>query len=596
MLYNYDQMERAELERNYSPRERANTSLGLPFFDDFSRYSLPTSDPDIPVEWQRWVDASVYVNDHFPIDPPTIGVATFDGLKGNGYPYVFNNPDAWGPADTLTSCPIDLGGLSADDDVHLSFFFQPEGRGNFPDVNDTFHLDFFRASDGVWIEMWSVAGSELLPFEQVIIPIWSDSLQVNFFDDEFQFRFRNFSTLSGNMDHWHLDYVYLDSGIDPDNLEFIELAIMDPETTMLQDYTSMPWKHFIANPSSFMKADNEILMERVLGPDPMNFESGFRVEYESTVWDNPNSFVNTNGVGIIETTIESEDFVFDTSVNDTCAVFKVKHYHEIADETQQNDTTSFEQEFTNFYAYDDGSAERAYALNEPGSRLAVRYRSEEPDSLIGLFVHFTPFRNNNEEELFIIRAWGDGGGQPGSELAPNFAFQTPNYYEQGYNIFAYYEYDQPMAVDGTFYVGWSQDSDVHINVGNDKNTNKNPENLFYQLGVANPWEQSAISGSVMVRPVLQAGKTNVWNSISELGESEFNFYPNPASEAINIFPVDFNRNFDLTVYDLSGRIVLSSESMIGQVRISVADLPYGVYVVELEHDGQLATRHKFIKQ
>ena len=596
LLFNYDQIERSKLERNHAPRERVNTTLELPFFDDFSRFSLPTSDPDVPVEWQRWEDASVYVNDHFPIEPPTIGVATFDGLNGNGYPYNFNAPDAWGPADTLTSCPIDLGSFSAEDDVYLTFFFQPEGRGNFPDENDTFHLEFYRASDGVWIETWSVGGSELLSFEQVFVPIWNDSLQVDFFDDEFQFRFRNYSTLSGNMDHWHLDYVYMDAGINPETLDFNELAIMDPEVTMLQDYTAMPWEHFISNPASFMKVDNEILLERVLGSTPINFESGFRVEYEGTVWDNPNSFVNTNGLGIIETTIESSDFVFDDSVNDTCAVFNVKHYHEIADGTQQNDTTSFDQIFTNYYAYDDGSAERAYALNVPGSRLAMRFRSEEPDSLIGLFVHFTPFRNNNEDELFILRARGDGGGEPGDELAENYAFQSPNYYNDGYNKFAYYEYDNPMAVDGAFYVGWSQDSDVHLNVGNDKNTNENPENLFYQLGIANPWTQSTISGSLMIRPVLQAGKTNVWNSISELNESEFSLYPNPTTDVLNIYPVNLTREYDLSLFDLSGREVKRQNSQMGQTRFVVSDLPSGAYLVEVSHEGLLPKRHQFIKQ
>lgn len=596
LLYNYSQMERAEIERAFAPRARASSSLELPFFDDFSRYSLPTNDPDIPVEWQRWEDASVYVNDHFPVEPPTIGVATFDGLKGNGYPYNFNNPDAWGPADTLTSCPIDLSNNNSDDDVWLTFFYQPEGLGNDPDPNDSFHLDFFRASDQSWIEVWSVEGAELHDFEQVFIALHEDSVQgVNYFQNGFQFRFRNYSTLSGNMDHWHLDYVFMDEGIDPGTLDFVELAVMDPENTLLQDYTAMPWKHFKANPGSFMQADNETLMERVLGSVPINFESGFRVEYEGTVWDMPNSFANTNGQGIIATPIESSDFVYDASVNDTCAVFDVKFYHEIADGTQQNDTTEFQQVFTNYYAYDDGSAERAYALNVPGSKLALRFLSEEPDSLIGLFVHFTPFRNNNEDELFILRAWADGGGEPGDELDQNFAFHTPNYYEDGYNIFAYYEYDQPMAVDGTFYVGWSQDTEVHLNVGNDKNTNSNPENLFYQLGIGNPWEQSGISGSVMIRPVLQAGKTNVWNSISELGESQFNLYPNPAADVLNIFPVDMLRSYDLRIFDLSGRQVIDEGVNFGHARLTIDDLPSGAYVVELTHEGANPTRHKFIK-
>jgi len=34
-----------------------------------------------------WEDDDVYINGTYPIDPPTIGVATFDGLARDGHPY-----------------------------------------------------------------------------------------------------------------------------------------------------------------------------------------------------------------------------------------------------------------------------------------------------------------------------------------------------------------------------------------------------------------------------------------------------------------------------------------------------------------------------
>ncbi|MGB1032498.1 MAG: hypothetical protein ACPGWM_07775, partial [Flavobacteriales bacterium] len=70
-----------ELERTYPPRtqERGGGSLSIPFFDDFSTYSMPTDNPDIPVELQRWEDDFARINSTLAISPPTIGVATFDG-------------------------------------------------------------------------------------------------------------------------------------------------------------------------------------------------------------------------------------------------------------------------------------------------------------------------------------------------------------------------------------------------------------------------------------------------------------------------------------------------------------------------------------
>ncbi|NNE55534.1 MAG: T9SS type A sorting domain-containing protein [Flavobacteriales bacterium] len=485
--------------------------------------------------------------------------------------------------------------MNATDDVYLSFYLQPQGLGNDPDENDNIYVDFFRATDQVWIERWSLSGGQFLPFEQFFIPL-ADSTGIDFFHDGFKFRFRTENTLSGNLDHWHLDYVYLDEGIDPETLEFTELALMDPESTLLQDYTAMPWSHFKANPESFMLQGNTTINERVLGSTPINFESGFRVDYEDQFWDMPNSFANTSGLGIIETLIESDDYVFPTDVNDTCAVFTVKFYHEIADGTQANDTTSYEQVFTNYYAYDDGSAEKAYALNVAGGKLAMRFRAESPDSLIGMFIHFTPFQDNNDDELFLLRAWGDNAGEPGNELAENYAFQSPNYYENGYNVFAYYEYDNPIFVDGTFYCGMVQDSESSMNFGNDKNTNSNPENLFYQLGLGGEWQQSSIQGTVMMRPVFQAGKTDVWNSIGEMEGFEFLMYPNPASNMLNIYPTDMERAYSIEVFDLTGKIVRSESNARQEYRLNVDDLTNGIYHVRLISESGSMSTHKFIKE
>ncbi|MEY3849764.1 MAG: hypothetical protein RJA38_205, partial [Bacteroidota bacterium] len=118
-------------------------SLTLPFFDDFSRYSLPTNDPAVLTTWQRWSDTCAFINTGFPIAPPTIGVATLDGLRADGYPYNFADEFSYGSADTLTSLPIDLSTLTATDQVFLSFFYQGGGLGNNPDVGDSLIVEFY---------------------------------------------------------------------------------------------------------------------------------------------------------------------------------------------------------------------------------------------------------------------------------------------------------------------------------------------------------------------------------------------------------------------------------------------------------------------
>ncbi|MBL7942376.1 MAG: T9SS type A sorting domain-containing protein, partial [Flavobacteriales bacterium] len=275
-------------------------------------------------------------------------------------------------------------------------------------------------------------------------------------------------------------------------------------------------------------------------------------------------------------------------VNDTCAIFDVSVYVTTTDGHPENDTASFRQVFYNYYAYDDGTAERAYALNVAGGKVAMKFFSEEPDSLLGLFIHWLPFQYDNSNKTFLLRVWGEGGGEPGNELAENYQFQYPHYYHDGYNIFSYYEYDAPVYINGNFYVGWVQDTNTELNVGNDKNTNRNPTNLFYQLGAGGDWTQSEIAGTVMIRPVFKSGKTNVWNDVAEYDQQSLLVYPNPAADLLTInLPAS---GMSITVTDMSGRLVeqISNADLVQQLDLS-AYAP-GMYIAKAwSVNGQLLT-------
>jgi hypothetical protein len=214
MIYGYPQMEQFKREQRFEAREQrgGGSSLSLPFFDDFSRYSLPTDDPNIPLDWQMWEDDDIFINGTFPVGPPTIGVATFEGLGPDGYPYDFTDENSYGGADTLTSLPINLAGFEAGDNIYLTFFYEPGGLGNNPDSQDSLVVEFFSPfGAGEWFRQWGVAGNNNVTFQQVFLPISAEE----FLMDGFRFRFRNYATLSGNADHWHVDYVIVDDDIDP---------------------------------------------------------------------------------------------------------------------------------------------------------------------------------------------------------------------------------------------------------------------------------------------------------------------------------------------------------------------------------------------
>ena len=149
---------KAEASINKQSREMEETqSIELPFFDDFSVSKVFPDD-------KRWIEDDVYINQHFAFSPPNIGVATFDVLDSKGKVYEDAN---WVDfiADHLTSVPIRTDSLfvpfprkiSPADSLYLSFFYQPQGRGNEPEPWDTLLLQMaYRTGDSVFSHMDSI--------------------------------------------------------------------------------------------------------------------------------------------------------------------------------------------------------------------------------------------------------------------------------------------------------------------------------------------------------------------------------------------------------------------------------------------------------
>ena len=593
--------------------------LELPFFDDFSRFSQPTSDPDVPAEWLRWCDNHAFINNGFGVQPPTIGVATLDGLMADGYPWDWSADNTFGAADTLTSLPIDITGFTVADNIYLSFFYQGGGWGNTPDNNDRLVVELFAdvGGDGTWIEVWSQDGQDApSAFERAYINVGDTEFGNTMFTDGFQFRFRSEGTLSGAFDMWNIDYVEVRQNVNPEDDPLQELAFMYPGVTLLRDYTAMPWDHFKENPEFFMDPDTVLTYQQNLGPT-VNFVTGYNVTGPDQEWSFPNAFANTsgNGFSIIRTEMSvqgtggqvstSNDFVYATNQPeeaDTCAVFHVEYFHDATDQTPQNDTASFVQNFTNYYAYDDGTAERAYVVNPAGNigaKLAMRYQIQKDDELLGLFIHFLPYGDFSFEENFILRAWTDGGGIPGDEIGGNFTFQTPQYVPTGHNAMSYYEYEEPIPVsEGALYVGFSKLSNVPLNIANDKSgLNKNPEQLYFQVADGTDWIQSGISGSLMIRPVFRSGKSGViWNTIDEQAAAPVQLYPNPVADVLTFDPGLYLDTYDVRIHSLTGQEVAALAAQRGKSTFDATQLAAGAYIVTVtDLNGRVMARETVIK-
>ena len=77
------------------------------------------------------------------------------------------------------------------------------------------------------------------------------------------------------------------------------------------------------------------------------------------------------------------------------------------------------------------------------------------------------------------------------------------------------------------------------------------------------------------------------NGINEVAEGEVNVYPNPATTVINI---DNAEGAQISVYDLSGRMVSNVNSASANQTIDASNLAKGMYIVRIVNDNNVITK------
>ena len=216
--------------------------------------SLYFVSPEIEDLNKIWLDNDVFLNYNYPINPWTLGVVTFDGLNSSGNPYDWTT-GATDWSDQLTSKPIFLGNKDISDSLYFSFYFQAGGYGETPDSDDSLILEFYNPSNNEWNSVWSTNGfdSDQWYYEHILL----DSSK--YFQDGFRFRFNSYGSLNGSLDHWNLDYVYFNESRSMNDTLMQDWAFTSPPLSMLENYSSVPWKHF-------KNTTSEILLKNAIIP------------------------------------------------------------------------------------------------------------------------------------------------------------------------------------------------------------------------------------------------------------------------------------------------------------------------------------------
>ena len=579
----------SELQKNTRFIYDNKSSLSIPFIDDFSNNS---SYPDSNL----WKDNSVFINRNYGVNPITIGVATFDGLNSNGRAYDMTSTGTDSDtADTFTSQQIDLSDV---DTAYFMFYYQAQGNGNDPQTTDFLILEFSAGLDSsgneIWNIIWEKEGSVFHEFKKFVY-VFTDPEYLTL---DFSFRFRNLATVSGNFDHWNIDYVKLDEYHNSSDTSFLnDVAFVQKTPQILKRYREMPWIHFVNDVSQEMndslyiilRNNTNIIQSIDYRYDVYNQNGNLVYHYPVLGGNNstrnvdvpPYYYIDTGTYAFNSPPIMLDNQIFPVSSSDSAEfIFRNSIKTQLSD-FKNNDTVFHLQRFYSHFAYDDGSAESAYGINVQGAKLAYEFKLNRPDTLRIVQMKFVEMHEDLTDNKFALTIWENNNGNPGQELYKDTV--EIEYKDRG--KFTNYYLKNGVGLIGTFFVGWEQITNDILNLGLDKNSVAN-NYMLYNIGGG--WVNSQFPGSWMIRPVVNFD-TPIISSLSEKVGIDCKIYPNPFSDKTSIY---FNNNSQRTfkLFDMMGRTVLSFSSSENKIDIYKEDLRRGIYFIQIIEGGSIQTK------
>ena len=565
------------------------TALSLPFFEDFTNYETYPN----PLKWK---DALVYINNTFPINPISRGVATFDGLNAYGVPYDSVNKYASIYADSLTAQPIDLSNYLANDSIYLSFYYQPGGNGFEPDLNDSLML-FFKLSNGLWNKVWSKEGASSTDFKQVLLPITNPI----YLTSNFQFRFINKVTMLTNDDHWNLDYIKINSSRSQSDTLINDLAFAKNPDFLLSDYTHMPYNQFQAAINSNWLSEHKVyLRNNTLNTITNSFNYTAKELSTGLVFAGFSNFttsIPTNTTANLALLTYTPTYT--AAANQDKVVFEQTYYTApIANQNTINDTVVTKQVFDNYLAYDDGSAEKSYYLNLfntlPG-KIAVEHQLYIKDTLRGIAIQFgrqIPTNANKYFSIAIMKTLAGINGAVKDSIIYKEDFFFPRF-RDSINGFWMYTFSSPVILPvGSFYISTIQPAlsgSDSLYFGLD--ANRTLANHQY-YNVLNSWQSSQIDGALMIRPLL--GKAIATASVATPQPSNFSISisPNPAHDYISI-QSDY-KNTIMEIYAMHGTLLYTTTLEGSNSIIPIPTFQPGMYFVRCNNGRNWSNFTKLI--
>ncbi|MGD1893854.1 MAG: T9SS type A sorting domain-containing protein [Cyclobacteriaceae bacterium] len=588
-------------QARFQRTEALDTVLNLPFWDDFSQPIITELGFPIP-DTLKWLPSSLNtrINSGLPIIPPTVGVASFDGIQLDGIPYSTGEVDD--ASDSLVSRPINMAVVpeANRNSVYFSFYWQRQGNGEFPDAGDSLRLQFL-TSENEWNTVWLRDGGDSLAteeFVQEIFPIFNTA----YFHERFQFRFQAYSRLTGAYDTWNIDYVYLNQNRSESNTAYLDRALTRPPSSLFEGYTAVPIEQFRTDPDRYLGITSVEFFNLNVQLQPVRYSAIVRdAATNQEVVLNDSTAVSPVPIGLERRTISANPL--DVSQLDLSAdslyletEFSIIAGDTIFDETidyRVNDTTRAVFVLDEWFAYDDGDAEFGVEVNQQGGKVAYQFVAPEPALLTHIDIHFPPLNQNQRVPIQLI-VWRQLADTLGEEIILR-EVNVSTIPGATYNEFTSYELlvdNVPFYVDvqDTFYIGYEQQSDQFVAVGFDKNTDASDKTFF---NIDGTWTQNPdLRGSLMIRPRFDRDQADFLTPVPTVPtekSNELKIYPNPTNGLVWVE----GQCDQLVVLDLYGQQLLEQQNINGKSSLDLSAFPPGLYIIKTNKKGSVSS-HKIL--
>ncbi len=503
-----------------------------------------------------------------------------DATHSNGTPFL--ETDTIKPNDTIFYSGIDF-----------NFYITPDTLF-YPD-SAYVPWDSVYSDITIWKNIWNAEGEELdsfliknnVYFKLVMIPITNSY----WFRKDFQFRFYNYGSLSSinswktNTDHWHVDKVYLNTGRTINDIYTREIRFVEPAASVVKQYSSMPMYHFnpdlvketlVAYANNNDSISHDCTYSYSAKDEEGNYLPGFIGGFSGPV--NPYSQHDLSSYQpFAEAQVESE---FDPQPAAEVS-FTIIHMLKDNENPEIVDTIYYQQVFSNYFSYDDGTAERSYGASADNIKMAVQFRSFEADTLRGVKIFFNKVQDNYNIDRFHLQIWNDNNGLPGS-LMYEKRNVLPN--ADSLNRYTTYVFEDTIIRLGVYnyYVGVTQTTFDHLNIGFDRNTDSKSKTFYNTSGT---WINSPFEGSLMIRPFLGRA-LDQGGSKAKSQSGDLKIYPNPPGNSDQItFTLpswssspDYQKYYTTRIYDITGRLLYSAPYE-DQLNISIFE--NGFYIIDI---------------